>query len=420
MACEYMRTPVETYNALQSHPGSIDYAWLSALVSNLPQAVVLEDENHTIRIANQQFCDIFHLTDPPDEIRGKASADLYNRVAGIFENDDNYRERIKVLVKEKKPARKEVVKMKDGRMLLRDYIPLWQNGILTGHMWMFSEETERIRAEALLQEQQKFYEDILNSIPSDIAVFSPEQRYLYINPVGVRDPELRKWLIGKDDFDYCRMRGKDISLAEKRRQVFNDIINGGKEREWEERMVNKRGEAEYHLRKMSPLYDQNGQLVWVIGYSVNITERKKFEEKIQFSEKRYRDLFNFSQAIICTHDGEGNFLSVNPAMVEVLGYEQSEIIGRNLKDFLLPEDRAGVDELYLKSINTNPDNKVKGLFRILHKSGRKVYLLYQNYKVQESADSPGYIIGFAQDVSDRIKIEKELKVAKQITEATAR
>jgi PAS domain S-box-containing protein len=283
---------------------------------------------------------------------------------------------------------------------------------------LFNDQTSGIEAEEQLREQRDFFAGVLDSIPSDIAVFSPDHKYLYINPVGLRDAELRKWLIGKNDFDYCMMRGKDISFAENRRTIFNSIIASGKEKEWEERIINKRGEVEYHLRKLSPLYDDKKQLVWMIGYSVNITERKKIEEKIQLSEKRYRDLFNYSQAIICTHDMEGNFLSANPSLLEILGYTEPEIIGKNLREFLVPTDQSSFEDIYLASIKTH--NKVKGIFKVLHKSGRKVYLLYQNYRVEESTDGEAYIIAFAQDVTDRIKVEKELKEAKKITEDTAR
>ncbi len=414
-----MNIPVNINTNVNKVPDLLKDKWLSAVVANIPQAVLLENDEHIIQMANQQFCRLFQLQITPEELAGKRSSDLFIDLSHLFDNPTHYSERIRTIIKQKESVNKEVVKLRDGRILLRDYVPIGQDNLITGHMWMFNEETERIKAEILLQDQQKFYEDILSNVPSDIAVFSPEHKYLYINPVGLKDPILRKWLIGKTDYDYCIKRGKDVSFAQQRRDIFIEIIESGKEKEWEEKIVNKKGEIEYHLRKMSPLYDENKRLVWVIGYSMNITERKKFEEKIQLSEKRYRDLFNFSQAIICTHDLKGNFLSANPSLLEVLGYEEDEIIGKNLKDFLLPEDVNGFEDLYLKSIQEN-NNKIKGLFRIIHKTGRKVYLLYQNYKVAESDNSEAYIIAFAQDVSDRIKAEKELKEAKKLTEETAR
>ncbi|MCE3282154.1 MAG: sensory box histidine kinase/response regulator [Chitinophagaceae bacterium] len=396
--------------------GISNTAWLSVVVDNLPYAVLLENGRQELIAVNNAFYRLFDLKAGSASHSGANTDELLQQCACI--DWTSYSHRAQTLRKQKKAAQKEVIKLTDGRLLLRDYLPVWQEGVFTGHMWTFVDETERIKSEAALQEQRKFYEDVLNNIPSDIAVFSPEHKYLYINPVGVRDPALRKWLIGKSDYDYCLLRGKNLDMAEKRRKMFEQIAKTRKELEWEERIVNRQGEVEYHLRKMSPLFDDNNQLVWLIGYSVNITERKKIEEKIQLSEKRYRDLFNYSQAIICTHDLSGNMLTVNPSLLEVLGYPENEIIGRNLSDLLLPEDKQAFHDDYLLSIRTS--NKTKGLFRILHKSGRKVYLLYQNYRVEESADTGAYIIAFAQDVTDRIKAEKELKEAKQVTEEIAR
>jgi PAS domain S-box-containing protein len=392
--------------------------WLNALIANLPQAILFVDDTQKIIITNTQFCRLFNIKRKPDDLRGESFGELFVELSSVFEDPANIIVRINNLTSAKKPSLKEHLHLVDGRILTRDYMPISVEGEFAGHMWTFADDTEKIKADILLNEQKAFYEDVLNNLPSDIAVFSPEHKYLFLNPVAVKDAELRKWLVGKTDVDYCLLRGKDMSLAEKRRNIFKHITESKKELQWEEKIINKQGEVEHHLRKMSPIYDENEQLKLIIGYGVNITERKIIEEKIQLSEKRYRDLFNYSQAIICTHDMQGNFLSVNPALLDIFGYSEEEVVGKNLKDFLLPEDRSSFDEMYLTSIITN--NKVKGLFRILHKSGRKIYLLYQNYKVAESSDGEAYIIAFAQDVTDRIKAEKQLKEAKKVTEQTAK
>jgi PAS domain S-box-containing protein len=407
-----VNTPTRTENS------TVNNAWLSLVLGNLPQAILVIDDAGVICSVNDQFCQLFNLNYKAADITGKRFLEIADQFYLAFDNADHYAERVNTLTHQKQLVNNELVKLRNGQILLRDYIPLWQENTFAGHLLIFKDETEKIKAEATLHEQRKFYEDVLNSIPSDIAVFSPDHRYLYINPVGLRDPELRSWLIGKNDFDYCVKRGKDISFAENRRDVFNDIIATGKEKEWEERIVNKHGEVEYHLRKLSPLYDENGQLVWMIGYSVNITERKKIEEKIQLSEKRYRDLFSYSQALICTHDLKGNIISANPSLSESLGYEEKEIVGKNIKDFLCADDRSAFDDLYLKSFEET--DKVKGIFKVIRKNGSSIYLLYQNYLVKESSDGDAYIIGFSQDITDRIKVEKELKEAKKITEETTR
>lgn len=128
-------------------------------------------------------------------------------------------------------------------------------------------------------------------------------------------------------------------------------------------------------------------------------------EQISLSEKRYRDLFNFGQALICTHDLQGIVLTVNPAICKVLGYSEKELVGRNLKELIPQRAKADFETNYLDVINA--EGVAKGLFTIITKSGNKVYLLYQNYKVDEPGTDP-YIIGFSQDITDRKKAEEAL------------
>ena len=71
---------------------------------------------------------------------------------------------------------------------------------------------------------------------------------------------------------------------------------------------------------------------------------------------------------------------------------------------------------YLDVINKN--GRSQGVFSVLNKLGKKIYLLYQNYKVEEPGMAP-YIIGFSQDITQRILAEKELLQAKKITEHSA-
>ena len=69
-----------------------------------------------------------------------------------------------------------------------------------------------------------FYEFILNNLPTDIAVFDLNHKYLFINPNAILDNALRNYLIGKDDYDYCRYKGISTELADSRREMFNKVI----------------------------------------------------------------------------------------------------------------------------------------------------------------------------------------------------
>ncbi len=405
---------------IKSHIPPTDYSaatnLLTLMFGNM-QAALVSDNSGSVQLVNENFCQLFDLPVSSKELTGTSVAEVWRRISLNADDPKEFLPAIESISKSSEASTDILLHFQKNKIVSGKHIPLEDNGNLLGYVWQFNDVTEQYKAEQLLKEQRTFYEEVLDSIPSDIAVFSPDHKYLYINPVGLKDPEIRKWLIGKDDFEYCEKRGKDISFAQNRRDIFNEIITSGNEKEWEE-SINKLGKIEHYLRRLRPIFNDRNELVWIIGYGLDITDRKQFEKRIQLSEKRYRDLFDFSQAIICTHDMQGNFLTANPSLLEVLGYELEDIIGKNIQSFLVEEDRLPFEDLYLNSIKEN--NKVRGIFKVLHKNGSKVYLLYQNYRVEESPEDEAYIIAFSQDITDRIKAEKELKEAKKITEEIAK
>ncbi len=133
--------------------------------------------------------------------------------------------------------------------------------------------------DSVIEKQKRFYEDILNSLPIDIAVFDTDHRYLFVNPGAITNPVLRNYIIGKDDFEYSAYRGRSMEIAEQRRAMFLDIKKTGKTIKWEDTQQSATGDAITHLRRFYPVYSTTGNLSMVIGFGIDITERKKLEEK---------------------------------------------------------------------------------------------------------------------------------------------
>jgi len=268
-----------------------------------------------------------------------------------------------------------------------------------------------------LEEQRKFYEDVLDNIPTDLVVFNTNREYLFANQTAIKDPVVRKWLVGKRDEDYFLLRKLPAEMLEKRVKMLDAVLETSEEIKWEEEFILKDGSLQHQLRCLYPVFDESGNLKLLIGYGFDITEQKRIEEQIQRSEKRYRDLFNYSQALICTHDMTGRMLSVNPAICELLEFSEDEMVGRLVSDFIPPEHEKDFQTLYLDPLIS--EGKCKGVFCVISKSGQRIFLLYKNYKVEEEGLEP-YIIGFSQDITDRVESEKELLLAKKITEDTSR
>ncbi len=390
---------------------------LSYLIQNLHSGVIVENKERKILLINEKFCDIFGITIPVNQLIGMGFANATKQSKSLFANPENFVERVEEILEKKQIVLHEKLQLTDGRFFERDYVPIFMDGKYEGHLWNFEDITERVIADNKLEEQRKFYENVLNNIPADIVAFNPNHDYLFINPTAIKDAELRKWMIGKNDAEYCLRRGKSTEIINNRKLQFEKVVASKKIYFWEDKITKRDGSTAYILRHLYPVLNEQNEVIQVIAYGLDITDRKKIEEQLKINEKRYRDLFNYSQAYICTHDLNGILITTNPAICEKLGYTSSEMIGRNISDFIPKADLPNFQTDYLdKVINKGI---AKGVFRVIGKTDKKSFLLYQNFKVEEENSEP-YIIGFSQDITERIQIEKELRKAKKITEESAK
>jgi PAS domain S-box-containing protein len=390
---------------------------LSSLVQNLQYAVLMEDETRTVYLANEMFCQMFGITQSCSQIIGLKAKHLNTEKVFFENNKANYINRIYEILEKKERVLNEEIFTDDGRAIIRDFIPIWNETIYQGHLWVYSDVTEKLLISKRLDDQRNFYENVLNSLPSDIAVFNTRGQYLFVNPKGIANTETRNWIIGKTDKEYCIYKNKPLKLAEERRKRHNKVIDTGKEIEWEEKIINQNNQIEYHFRRLYPVKDEAGKVNMIIGYGLNITERKLIEQQIQKSEKRYKDLYNYSQALICTHTLDGHVLNLNPAVANLLQYSEEELVNQPLKNLIPEEHWERFENNYLKDVTKH--GRAEGVMSVITKAGKKVYLLYQNFKVEEEGSEP-YIIGFSQDITQRVQTERELILAKQNAELAAK
>jgi PAS domain S-box-containing protein len=124
------------------------------------------------------------------------------------------------------------------------------------------------------------------------------------------------------------------------------------------------------------------------------------------SERRYRELVEYSLGLICTHDLTGTILSINPAAARSLGYGPEDGIGRNLREFLSPATRHLFDE-YLLRIQTHGHDA--GLMRVVDRAGSERVWMYRN--VLSNGLGGTYVLGHAIDVTERVTAERTLRLA---------
>ncbi|MCC7225112.1 MAG: PAS domain S-box protein, partial [Burkholderiaceae bacterium] len=79
----------------------------------------------------------------------------------------------------------------------------------------------------------------------------------------------------------------------------------------------------------TPLRDERGRLIGVLGISHDITERKRIEVALRELEERYSKAFHTSpDAININRIADGSYIEANESFLMTMGYARSEVIGK--------------------------------------------------------------------------------------------
>lgn len=194
------------------------------LIKNLDSGIVLEGKDQRIILVNEQFCKFLGIKESPEELTGMNYTIATRQSKNLYLHPDIVVARIYQILEQKQLVLNEVVELADGRVFKRDYMPIYIDGKFEGHLWQYVDVTEQTVTKRKLEEQKVFYENVLNNIPADIVAFSPNHEYLFINPTSIKNQQLREWMIGKRDEDFCIYRNKPMSLAKERRALFNKVL----------------------------------------------------------------------------------------------------------------------------------------------------------------------------------------------------
>ncbi len=191
-------------------------------------------------------------------------------------------------------------------------------------------ESTKIKDEIL--KQKLFYEDILNNLPTDIAVLDSKMKYLFINPKAISNVEVRNYMIGKDDFEYAALKNIKTDFAARRKALFTEVATTGKPITFDDIHTDLNGKDVVILRKYFPVY-KNGEIEMMLGYGLDISairesenETKRSEKELQIAnnklQKNYAQLMQYSYIVShnlrapianliglagCFHDSKDNY-----------------------------------------------------------------------------------------------------------------
>lgn len=263
---------------------------------------------------------------------------------------------------------------------------------------------ERERAERALRESEETQRDLLENANDLIQSVAPDGRLTYVN---------RAWreVLGYTDDDLARITIFDIIDPDSRPHCLDAFqrVMEGESIERVEAVFVAKDDRKIAVEGSVNCRIVNGTAVSTRGIFRDISQRKKAEEALRDSETRYRALVESSQGLISIHDMDGMLTAVNPAAADLLGYEPSEMVGKNLAQFIAPSARDSFCD-YLERIRRYPTDK--GVMRMVTRTGEERILVYRNSRFEESGKR-AYVLGHAQDITDLKRAQEHLKLALQ-------
>lgn len=111
-----------------------------------------------------------------------------------------------------------------------------------------------------------------------------------------------------------------------RRILENEIVEN-----YETERIDKYNNKIYVSVSLSPLKDKDGAVIGIIKVLQDITERKKAEEKMVTSEKKFRGLLENAPDAMVIADQHGKIILVNNQTVRFFGYTRDELIGEKVE-----------------------------------------------------------------------------------------
>lgn len=168
-------------------------------------------------------------------------------------------------------------------------------------------------------------------------------------------------------------------------------------------LLTKQGQDLPVLLSGSVLRDEEGSPSRIVYVGKNITAWRQAEAALRESEDRYRDLVEYSQVLLCTHDLGGRLLSVNQLAAEVFKYDIQSLLNMKVQDLLVPEARHLFGE-YLSQIQSR--GWARGFMRVKTADGEERLLEYNNSLRTEGVPEP-IVRGMVWDVTEQKRLEKE-------------
>jgi len=262
--------------------------------------------------------------------------------------------------------------------------------------------TEHKKAEEALRESEEKYRDLFENAREAIVTLDLKGNITGVNKLVEEYGFKRKELIGKSSFDFSTEKYRSKSVKE-----FEDLVRGVPV-EGKVEVITPKGNviAEY---KSNPIR-RGGQIVGAQSILTDVTERKKAEEALKESEKKYRTLIENVPQKIFLKDKDSVYVSCNENYAQDLKIKPEEITGKTDYDFYTKE----LAEKYRADDRKNMESgKVEDIEEKYIQGGKEFWVHTVKTPVKDDKGNIIGVLGIFRNITEQ-KIAKQKLIEDQV------
>ncbi|HEY7251444.1 MAG TPA: PAS domain S-box protein [Methylomirabilota bacterium] len=268
--------------------------------------------------------------------------------------------------------------------------------------------THRKQAEERLRESEQRWRSLTEALPQLVWSATPDGACDYFSTqwtehTGVPESDLLGWrwlaTLHPDD-------------REPTRRIWTDSVAGRGPYDVEYRVRRSDGVYRWFKTRGTPIRDSEGNIVKWFGTCTDITDLREIEEALRASEKRFRGTFENAAVGIAHRDATGRFLRVNEKFCAIVGYSREELLLKTMRDITHPDDlAASIDAFTALWQGESPTFGLEK--RYVRKDGSLVWGELFASLQRDAAGKPAYDIGIINDISERKRLEEELRASEE-------
>jgi PAS domain S-box-containing protein len=256
--------------------------------------------------------------------------------------------------------------------------------------------------ERIYQKEESFIE-ILNRIPDGLFTTDKEWRITYFNPSAEK-------ITGFSAYDAVGMYCKDVfknPICESDCALKRAVEEGRDIHNREYNITNIEGREIPIICSTSAFHDSSGRISGGLEIFKDISEIKQLQKEVVQRERKYRRIFEGSHDMIYTTNLPGKILDMNPAGVQLMGYENKSDLLENSNAsqlYLHPKGRAKfIEEInrkgYVKDFEAD----------FVTKTGKPLHVLISSRRYEDPVAGDVEYEGIIKDITHRKQTEEVIK-----------